>query len=226
MNTAEQETTESLIKHGSYGGNNVVTMSHEAPQSFKFNSNPVDAVLSPMSRSFTEKENHGNVKPTAGKKYDDVIDRFQILKLLETKRKLKSQISPDSDIGVMDRLQILRPQETDCKLNSQNFTETREDNPDHQPSEMAKVGRSSHVTDVMDRFQILKRREAEQVQKSLDSLDTDSDSEDDQPRNKTQICDHLWPDSMMTVGRDSQNEMHVGAEPSGYSDWEHVLRDD
>ncbi|XP_013629213.1 PREDICTED: uncharacterized protein LOC106335280 [Brassica oleracea var. oleracea] len=226
MNTAEQETTESLIKHGSYGGNNVVTMSHEAPQSFKFNSNPVDAVLSPMSRSFTEKENHGNVKPTAGKKYDDVIDRFQILKLLETKRKLKSQNCPDSDIGVMDRLQILRPQETDCKLNSQNFTETREDNPDHQPSEITKIGRSSHVTDVMDRFQILKRREAEQVQKSLNSLDTDSDSEDDQSRNKTQICDHLWPDSMMTVCRDSQNEMHAGAEPSGYSDWEHVLRDD
>ncbi|KAF3506406.1 hypothetical protein F2Q69_00005358 [Brassica cretica] len=235
----EQETTESLIKHGSHGGNNVVTTSRDASQSLIFNSNPVDAVLSLMSRSFTEKENHRNVKPDAQKldtvrqdwhastteeKYDDVIDRFQILKLLETKRKLKSQICPDSDIGVMDRLQILRPQETDCKLNSQNFTETREDNPDHQPSEMAKVGRSSHVTDVMDRFQILKRREVEQVQKSLDSLDTDS--EDDQPRNKTQICDHLWPDSMMTVGRDSQNEMHVGAEPSGYSDWEHVLRDD
>ncbi|XP_013642833.1 uncharacterized protein LOC106347781 isoform X2 [Brassica napus] len=228
INTAEQETTESLIKHGSYGGNNVVTTSHDAPQSFKFNSNPVDAVFSLMSRSFTgglEQENHGNVKPTAGEKYDDVIDRFQILKLLETKRKLKSQNCPDSDIGVVNRLQILRPQETDCKLNSQNFTETREDNPDHQPSEMAKIGRSSHVTDVMDRFQILKRREAEQVQKSLDT-NSDSDSEDDQPRNKTQICDHLWPDSMMTVGRDSQNEMHVGAEPSGYSDWEHVLRDD
>lgn len=228
MKTVEPETTESLIKHGSYGGNNVVTMSHDAPQSFKFNSNPVDAVFSLLSRSFTggsKQENHGNVKPDAQKKYDDVIDRFQILKHLETKRKLKSQNCPDSDIGVIDRVQILKPQETDCKLNSQNFTETRMENLD-QASEMAKIDRSSHVADVMDRFQILKRREAEQVQKSLNSLDIDSDSGDDQPRNKTQICDHLWPDSMMTLGRDSQMKMHVGAEPSAYSDWEHVIKDD
>ena len=58
------------------------------------------------------------------------------------------------------------------------------------------------MTDVMNRFKILERREAEQVHKSLNSLDIDSDSEDDQPRNKTQICDHLLPDSMMTLGRD------------------------
>ncbi|CAH8308051.1 unnamed protein product [Eruca vesicaria subsp. sativa] len=224
-----QETTESLIKHGSYGGNNEVTMmSRDAPQSFKFNSDPVNAVLSLMSRSFTgglEQENHGNVKLDAQKadtiqqestregKYDDVIDRFQILKYLETKRKLKSQNCPDSDIG---RLQILKPQEeTNCKLNSQNFTETRNDNQEEnrdQVLEMAKIGKSSYMTDVMDRFQILKRREAEQVQKSLNSLDIDSDSEDDQPRNKTH---NLWPDSIT-----------VGTEPSAYSDWEHVPKDD
>ncbi|KAF8091586.1 hypothetical protein N665_0443s0043 [Sinapis alba] len=230
MKTAEQETTESLIKHGSNCENNVVTTSHGAPQCFKSSSDPVD-VLSFMSRGFIgglEEENHGNVKPdtqkgdchasTTEEKYDDVIDRFQILKHLETKRKLKSKNCPDSDICVMDRLQILKPQETNCKFNSQNFTETRNDNQEENPdqaSEMANTGRSSHVTDVMDRFQILKRREAEQVQKTLNSLDIDSDSGDDQPRNKTQICDHLWPDSLMTVG----------TEPSAYSDWEHVLKD-
>ncbi|KAJ0231435.1 hypothetical protein HA466_0300800 [Hirschfeldia incana] len=231
MKTVEPETTESLINN--------------APQSFKFNSSPVDAVFSLMSRSLTggsEQENHGIVKPdaqkldtiqqdcrasTTEKKYDDVIDRFQILKHLETKRKLKSQNCPDSDIGVIDRVQILKPEETDCKLNSQNFTKTRMEDPD-QAWEMAKIGRSSHVADVMDRFQILKRRDAEQVQKSLNSLniDSDSDSGDDQPRNKTRISDHLWPDMMMRVSEDSQIEMHVGHEPSAYSDWEHVLKDD
>ncbi|KAG2326863.1 hypothetical protein Bca4012_035768 [Brassica carinata] len=244
MKTVEQVTTESLIKQGSNCGNNVVTTSHDAPQSFIFSSDPMDAVLSLMSRSFTgglEQENHGNVKPDAQKadtiqqdchastregKYDDVIDRFQILKHLETKRKLKSQNCQDSDIGVMDRLQILKPQETNCKLNSQNFMKTRIEENQDQASEMAKIGGSSHVTDVMGRFQILKRREAEQVQKSLNSLDIDSDSEDDQLINKKQICDHLWPDSMMTLGENSQIEMHVETEPSAYSDWEHVGKDD
>ncbi|KAJ0245894.1 hypothetical protein HA466_0175060 [Hirschfeldia incana] len=60
-------------------------------------------------------------------------------------------------------VEMFNPQETNCKLNYQNFSGTRKDNQEENPdqaSEMAKIGRSSHVTDLMDRFQTLKRREA------------------------------------------------------------------
>ncbi|EOA25694.1 hypothetical protein CARUB_v10019047mg [Capsella rubella] len=257
MNSAneEQETTGSIIKHGSNCGDNVVTMSHDAPQSSRFNSDHVDAVLSLMSKSFTggfEHTIHGNVRPddaaTSGKipdatrqefpasttenEHNDVIDQFQILKHQEIERKLKSQKNPDSDIDVMDRFQILKQQETNRKLKTQNCPETnigdQEENPE---AEMAIIGRSSHVGDVMNRFQILKRREAEQVQKSLNNLDMDSDSDNDQQR----MCDHLWSASMLTVPENSPIETCAGeTEPStsgkGYespaSDWEHVLKDD
>lgn len=257
MNNVEEETTESLINHRSNCGKTAVTMSHDAPQSSRFNSDSVDAVLSLMSRSFMgglEQKNHGNFPDaaTSGKipdaiqqespayttedKHNDVIDRFQILKHQETKRKLKSQNCPDSDIDVIDRFQILKQQETNRKLKTQNCPETKmgdqEDNP--EASEMANTGRNSHVSDVMDRFQILKRREAEQVQKSLNSLDINSDSDNDQPRNKAQMVDHLWSASMMTRHGDPQIETCVDNEPSasgkGYespaSDWEHVLKDE
>ncbi|XP_010503607.1 PREDICTED: uncharacterized protein LOC104780769 isoform X2 [Camelina sativa] len=253
---AEQETTESIIEHGSNCGKNVVTMSHDAPQSSRFNSDPVDAVLSLISRSFAgglEHTIHGNIRPddaaasgkipdaiqqtspasTTENKHNDVIDRFQILKQQETERKLKSQKFPDSDIDVMDRFQILNQQETNRKLKTQNSPETimgdQEENP--EAPEMANIGRSSHVGDVMNRFQILKRREAEQVQKSLNSLDMDPDSESDQQR----VRDRLWSASMLTVPANSQIETcGVDTEPStsgkGYespaSDWEHVLKDD
>ncbi|CAA7055983.1 unnamed protein product [Microthlaspi erraticum] len=260
MNNVEQETTESLIKHGSICGNNAVTMSHDAPQSSRFNADPVDAVLSLMSRSFTcalEPSIHGNFTPdaTAGKildaainkesttedKHDDVIDRFQILKHLETKRKLKSQNCPDSDVGVTNLFQILKQQATDRILETQNCPETKvgvqED--DQEGSKMANIGRSSHAGDVMDRFQILKRREAEQVQKSLNSLniDSDSDGDNDQPRSKTLMHGGvLGSASLMTrlCGFNSQMETCVDTKPSApgkgnespTSDWEHVLKDD
>lgn len=225
---AEQETTESIIKHGSNCGNNVVTMSHDAPQSSRLNSDPVDAVLSLMSRSFTgglEQTIHGNIRSddaaTSGKipdakrqespasttenKHNDVIDRFQILKQQETNRKLKTQNCPETKLG---------------------------DQEEHlEASEMANIGSSSHVGDVMNRFQILKRREAEQVQKSLNSLDIGSDSDNDQP----EMRDHLWSASTFIIRGNSQMETcAVDTEPSasdkGYesltSDWEHVLKDD
>uniref|UniRef100_A0A0D3A9H2 Uncharacterized protein n=1 Tax=Brassica oleracea var. oleracea TaxID=109376 RepID=A0A0D3A9H2_BRAOL len=228
MNSAEQETTDSLIKHGSNSGNDIVTMSH-APQSFRFNSDSVSAALSLMSRSFMgglEHEHHGNFKPdtaisrkipdaiqqespgfTTEEKHSDVIDRFQILKQQETKRKLMSQNCSEARIG------------------------DQEENP--EASEVANIGRSSQMSDVMDRFKILKCREAEQVQESLNRLDTDSDSDKEQPRNKTQICDHLW-ESMMIIGGNSVKETCANTEePSasgeGYesptSDWEHVRKD-
>ncbi|KAF3602049.1 hypothetical protein F2Q69_00035987 [Brassica cretica] len=228
MNSTEQETTDSLIKHGSNSGNDIVTMSH-APQSFRFNSDSVSAVLSLMSRSFMgglEHEHHGNFKPdtaisrkipdaiqqespgfTTEEKHSDVIDRFQILKQQETKRKLMSQNCSEARIG------------------------DQEENP--EASEVANIGRSSQMSDVMDRFKILKCREAEQVRESLNRLDTDSDSDKEQPRNKTQICDHLW-ESMMIIGGNSVKETCANTEePSasgeGYesptSDWEHVRKD-
>lgn len=252
---AEQETTESIIKHGSNCGNNVVTMSHDAPQSSRLNSDPVDAVLSLMSRSFTgglEQTIHGNIRSddaaTSGKipdakrqespasttenKHNDVIDRL-IPKQQETERKLKSQKFPDSAIDVIDRFQILKQQETNRKVKTQNCPETKlGDQEEHlEASEMANIGSSSHVGDVMNRFQILKRREAEQVQKSLNSLDIGSDSDNDQP----EMRDHLWSASTFIIRGNSQMETcAVDTEPSasdkGYesltSDWEHVLKDD
>ncbi|CAH8376712.1 unnamed protein product [Eruca vesicaria subsp. sativa] len=215
MNSVEQETSDSFIRHGSNSGNDILKTSHDAPQSSRFNSDSVDSVLlGLMSRSFTGglgQEDHGNFKPdaaTSGKipdttrkeKHNDVIDRFQILKQQETKRKLKSQ---------------------NCD---------QEENP--EASEVANIGRSSQMSDVMDRFKILKRREAEKVQESLNSLDSDSDSE---PRNKTQICEHLWSDSMVTIGGNSVTETCAAntEEPSASgegcesptSDWEHVGKD-
>ncbi|CAF2110606.1 hypothetical protein HID58_081809 [Brassica napus] len=262
INKVEQETAEPIIKHGSNCGNNVVTMWHDAPQSSRFNSAPVGAVLSVMSSSFTgclEQENHGNFKPgvqipdtikqefpvsTTEESHDDVIDRFQILKQQETKGKLKSQNFPDPDIGVIDGFQILEQQETNGKLKSLNSSETRMDDQEDNPeaSEMATIGRSSHLSDFTGRFQVLKRREAEQVQKSLNSVDFDSDSDSDfesdsdsdQPRNRTQRCDYLLSGSTMTIGGNSQIETCANTEPSAYdngyesptSDWEHVLKDD
>ncbi|CAF2084937.1 uncharacterized protein LOC103873054 [Brassica rapa] len=258
INKVEKETAEPIIKHGSNCGNNVVTMSHDAPQSSRFNSAPLGAVLSLMASSFTgclEQENHGNFKPgvqtpdtikqeSPVSTHDDVIDRFRILKQQETKRKLKSQNCPDPDIGVIDRFQILEQQETNGKLKSLNSSETRMDDQEDNPeaSEMATIGRSSHMSDVMGRFQVLKRREAEQVQKSLNCVDSDSDSDSDfesdsdsdQPRNRTQRCDYLLSDSTMTIGGNSQIETCANTEPSAYdngyesptSDWEHVLEDD
>ncbi|KAG2329522.1 hypothetical protein Bca4012_020923 [Brassica carinata] len=248
VNKVEQETAEPLIEHGSSFGNNVVTMSHDGPQSSRFNSAPVDAVLSLMSRSFTGglgQESNGNFKESHAsiteEKYNDVIDRFQILKQQETMRKLKSQNSPDPDIDVIDRFQILEQQETMRKLKSQDCSETRMDDQEDnlEASEMATIGRSSHMSDVMGRFQLLKRREAEQVQKYLNSVDFDSDSDfnsdsdNDQTSSKTQMWDYLWSGSMMTTGGNSKIETCTGAEPSadgkGYesptSDWEHVLKD-
>ncbi|XP_033135132.1 uncharacterized protein LOC103875359 isoform X2 [Brassica rapa] len=218
----------SIIKHGSNSGNDIVTMSH-APQSFRFNSDSVSSVLSVMSRSFMgglEQEHHENFKPdtaisgkirdaiqqespgfTTEEKHSDVIDRFQILKQQETKRKLMSQNCSEARIG------------------------DQEENP--EASEVANIGRSSQMSDVMDRFKMLKRREAEQVEEPLNRLDTDSDSDKDQPRNKTQICDHLW-ESMMIIGGNSVKETCASTEePSasgeGYvspiSDWEHVRKD-
>ena len=237
-------------------------MWHDAPQSSRFNSAPVGAVLSVMSSSFTgclEQENHGNFKPgvqipdtikqefpvsTTEESHDDVIDRFQILKQQETKGKLKSQNFPDPDIGVIDGFQILEQQETNGKLKSLNSSETRMDDQEDNPeaSEMAIIGRSSHLSDFTGRFQVLKRREAEQVQKSLNSVDFDSDSDSDfesdsdsdQPRNRTQRCDYLLSGSTMTIGGNSQIETCANTEPSAYdngyesptSDWEHVLKDD
>ncbi|KAH0854960.1 hypothetical protein HID58_024477 [Brassica napus] len=258
INKVEKETAEPIIKHGSNCGNNVVTMSHDAPQSSRFNSAPLGAVLSLLASSFTgclEQENHGNFKPGVQtpdtikqefpvSTHDDVIDRFRILKQQETKRKLKSQNCPDPDIGVIDRFQILEQQETNGKLKSLNSSETRMDDQEDNPeaSEMATIGRSSHMSDVMGRFQVLKRREAEQVQKSLNCVDSDSDSDSDfesdsdsdQPRNRTQRCDYLLSDSTMTIGGNSQIETCANTEPSAYdngyesptSDWEHVLEDD
>ncbi|CAE6075611.1 unnamed protein product [Arabidopsis arenosa] len=252
---AEKETTESISKHGSSCGNNVVTMSHDASQCSRFNSDPVDAVLSLMSRSFTgglEQTIHGNLRPdaaTSGKipdairqetpasttenKHNDVIDRFQILKQQETERKLKSQKLPDSDIDVIDRFQILKQQETNRKLKTQNCSETKKGDQEEklEASVMANIGRSSHVSDVMDRFQILKRREAEQVKKSLNNLDVDSDSDNDQPQKR----DHLWSASMFPIRGHSQRETcaadtEQSASGKGYesptSDWEHVIKDD
>ncbi|XP_056844252.1 uncharacterized protein LOC130496296 [Raphanus sativus] len=204
INKVEQETAEPLIKDGSTFGNNVVAMSHDAPQSSRFNTAPVDAVLSQMkqeSPASTTEENH-----------DDVIERFQILKHQETMRKLKSQ-----------------------ETYSETMDEQEEDNPD--ASEMATIGRSSHMSDVMGRFQMLKRREAEQVQKPLNSVvdfDSDWDSEFESDSDSDQRCDYLLSDSMMTTGGNSQIETCANTEPSadgkGYesptSDWEHVLKDD
>ncbi|KAJ0253735.1 hypothetical protein HA466_0113750 [Hirschfeldia incana] len=234
INSVVQETAEPLMKDGSTFGNNVVAMSHDAPQSSRFNTAPVEAVLSLMSPASTTEETHS-----------DVIDRFQILKNQETKRKLKSQNCSDPGIGVIDRFQILEHQETTCKLKSQDLSETRmdeqeEDNPD--ASELATTGSRSHMSDVMGRFQMLKRREAEKVQKSLNIVDFDSDSDSDfesdsdsdQSRNETQRCDYLWSVPMMTIGGNSQIETCANTEPSadgkGYesptSDWEHVLKED
>ncbi|KAF8104888.1 hypothetical protein N665_0166s0069 [Sinapis alba] len=228
INKVEQETSEPLIKHGSTCGNNVVIMSHDAPQSSRFNSAPVGAVLSLMSTGCLGPENHGNFKP-------DV----QILDTI--KQESPASTTEENYNDVIDRFQIVKQQETNSKLKSQNCSETRldeqEDNP--EASEMATIGRSSHMSDVMGRFQIVKRREAEQVQKSLNSLDSDSysdsdfdsDSDNDQTRNRTQMYDYLWSGS---IGGNSQIEMCAGTEPSadgkGYesptSDWEHVLKDD
>lgn len=244
---AEKETTESISKHGSSCGNNVVTMSHDASQCSRFNSDPVDAVLSLMSRSFT-----GGLRPdvatsvkipdairqespasTTENKHNDVIDRFQILKQQETERKLKSQKLTDSDIDVIDRFQILKKQETNRKLKTQNCPETKKGDQEEklEASVMANIGRSSHVSDVMDRFQILKRREAEQVKRSLNNLDVDSDSDNDQPQKR----DHLWSASMFPIRGHSQRETcaadtEQSASGKGYesptSDWEHVIKDD
>ncbi|CAH2064635.1 unnamed protein product, partial [Thlaspi arvense] len=244
INNVEQETAESLIKHGRNCGNNVVTTSHDAPQSSRFNSDPVDAVLSLMSRSFMgalEPNIDGNFKPdaTSGKipdaiqkesstasttedKHNDVIDRFQILKHQETKRKLKSQNCPDTDIG---QFQILK----------QTKMGVQEDNP--EASKMANIGKSGHVSDVMDRFQILKSREAaEQVLKSLNRLDIDSDSDadSDQPRRKTQMRGDLesgWRMTRLCEFSPQIGETCVDTEAGkGYesptSDWEHVRKDD
>ncbi|CAH8320481.1 unnamed protein product [Eruca vesicaria subsp. sativa] len=92
----------------------------------------------------------------------------------------------------------------------------QEENPG--ASEVANIYRSSQMSDVMDRFKILKRREADKVQETVNSLDSDSDSE---PRNKTQICDHLWSDSMITIVGNSVTEMTHAAnteEPSASGD--------
>ncbi|KFK34229.1 hypothetical protein AALP_AA5G117700 [Arabis alpina] len=226
MNNVEQETTESLIKHRGNCGNNVVPMSHDTPQSSRFNSDPVDAVLSFISRSFIgglEQKNHGNFHDaaTSGK----IVDTIQ--------QESSASTREDKHNDVIDRFQILKNQETNRKLKSQNCPETKmgkqEDNP--EASDMVNTGRSSHVSDVMDRFQILKRRE-ELVQKTLNSLDIDSDSDNDQP--KAQMRDHLWSASMMTRHGNPQMETCVDNEPSasgkGYesptSDWEHVRKDD
>ncbi|KAF8093227.1 hypothetical protein N665_0387s0014 [Sinapis alba] len=231
MNNVEQETTGSLIKHGSNSGNDiVVTMSHDAPQSSRFNSDPVNAVLSLMSRSFMsglEHEHHGSFKPdaaTSGK----IPDAVQLESPAAT--------TEEEHNDVIERFQILKQQETNRKLKSRNCSETRIDDQEENPdaSKVANIRRSSQMSDVMDRFKILKRREAEQVEESLNSLDTDSDSDKDQPRNKTQICDHLWSDSMMTIGGNSvietcANTEEPSASGEGYesptSDWEHVRKD-
>ncbi|CAN7110631.1 unnamed protein product [Brassica rapa subsp. narinosa] len=211
----------SIIKHGSNSGNDIVTMSH-APQSFRFNSDSVSSVPSVMSRSFfggLEQEHHGNFKPdtaisgkiqdaiqqessgfTTEEKHSDVIDRFQILKQQETKRKLMSQNCSEARIG------------------------DQEENP--EASEVANIGRSSQMSDVMDRFKMLK---PEQVEESLNRLDTDSDSDKDQPRNKTQICDHLWESMMIIGGNSVASTEEPSASGEGYespiSDWEHVRKD-
>ncbi|KAH0854990.1 LOW QUALITY PROTEIN: hypothetical protein HID58_024475 [Brassica napus] len=222
----EKETAEPIIKHGSNCGNNC---SHFWPAA---------------SPGCLEQENHGNFKPGVQtpdtikqefpvSTHDDVSDS----EAAGTKRKLKSQNCPDPDIGVIDRFQILEQQETNGKLKSLNSSETRMDDQEDNPeaSEMATIGRSSHMSDVMGRFQVLKRREAEQVQKSLNCVDSDSDSDSDfesdsdsdQPRNRTQRCDYLLSDSTMTIGGNSQIETCANTEPSAYdngyesptSDW-------
>lgn len=216
MNNVEQETTDSLIQHGrSISGNDTVTKSHDAPQSSRFNSDPVNAVLSLMSRSFMgglAQEHHQNFTPNAA-----------------TFGKIPDAIQQETHNDVTDRFQILKQQETKRKLKSQKCDQ--EENP--EASKVANIGRSSQMSDVMDRFNILKRREAEKVQRSLNSLDTDSDS--DKPRNKTQICDRLWSDSIMTIGGTSVIATCAGnsEEPSASgegcesptSDWEHVRKD-
>ncbi|KAH0942537.1 hypothetical protein HID58_002174 [Brassica napus] len=225
MNSAEQETTDSLIKHGSNSGKDIVTMSH-APQSFRFNSDSVSAVPSVMSRSFfggLEQEHHGNFKPDTAI-FGKIRDAIQ--------QESSGFTTEEKHIDVIDRFQILKQQETKRKLMSQNCSEARigdqEENP--EASEVANIGRSSQMSDVMDRFKMLK---PEQVEESLNRLDTDSDSDKDQPRNKTQICDHLW-ESMMIIGGNSVKETCASTEePSasgeGYespiSDWEHVRKD-
>ncbi|AEE78549.1 hypothetical protein [Arabidopsis thaliana] len=252
---ADKDTPESIIKHGSNCGKNAATMSHDASESSRINSDPVDAVLSVMSRSFTgglEQTIRGNLRPddatfakipdaiwqetsasTTENKHREVIDRFQILKEQETERKLKSQKLPDSDIDVIDRFQILKQQETNRKLKAQKCPETKKGDQEDklEGSVMANMGRSSDVSDVMDRFQILKRREAEQVKKSLNSMDVDSDSENDQPQKR----DHLWSDSLFPIRGHSQRETcaadtEQSASGKGYesptSDWEHVIKDD
>ncbi|CAH8347380.1 unnamed protein product [Eruca vesicaria subsp. sativa] len=242
LNVVEQETTESLIKDGGNCRNNVVTVSHDAPQSSRFNSGPVEAVISLMSRSFThssEQEDHVNFKPDAPT--PDTVQQESLASTTEEKY-----------INVIDRFQILKHQEMNRKLKSEDFSETRinEQEESSDASEMATIGRSSHMSDVMGSFQMLKRREVEQVQKSLNSVDFDSDSgsdfdsdscsyfdsesENDQPRNKTQMCDYLCAGSMMATGGNSKIETCANTEPSadgeGYesptSDWEHVLKDD
>ncbi|KAG2311561.1 hypothetical protein Bca4012_026029 [Brassica carinata] len=233
MNNVEQESTDSFIKHGSNSGKDIVTMSHDAPQSTRFNSDHrVNAVLSLMSRSFMgglEQEHHGNFKhdaATSGKIPD------------ATQQESPGFTTEEKHRDVTDRFQILKQQETKHKLKSQNCSKTRIDDQEENPeanSEVANIGRSSQMSDVMDRFKILRRREAEQVQKSLNSLDADSDSDKDKPSNKTQICDHPWSESMMTVGGNSVKETCANSteEPSasgeGYesptSDWEHVRKD-
>lgn len=231
MNNVEQEATDSFIKHGSSSvpGKDIVTMSHDAPLSTRFNSDPLNAVLSIMSRSFMgglEQVHHGNFKPdaaTSGKTPD------------ETQQESPGFTTEEKHRDVTDRFQILKQQETKCKLKSQNCSiDDQKENPEAN-SEVANIGRSSQMSDVMDRFKILKRREAEKIQKSLNSLDADSDSDKDEPSNKTQICDHPWSESVMTVGGNSVKETCANSteEPSasgeGYesptSDWEHVRKD-
>ncbi|KAJ0230422.1 hypothetical protein HA466_0307780 [Hirschfeldia incana] len=230
-NNVEQEATESLIKQGSNSGKDIVTMSHDAPLITRFNSDPVNAVLSLMSRSFMgglEQVHHGNFKPDAATS-GNILDA--------TQQESPAFTTEEKHNDVIDRFQILKQQETKRKFKSQNCSKKRIDDQEENPEancEVANIGTRSQMSDVMDRFNILKRREAEQVQKSLNSLDTDSVSDKDMPRNKTQSCDHPWSESMMTVDGNSVKGTCADTEEpfasgegceSPTSDWEHVRKD-
>ncbi|CAN8254840.1 unnamed protein product [Cochlearia groenlandica] len=233
MNNVEHETTGSLFKERSnIGNNNVVTMSDDAPQSSIINPDPLDAVLSLMSRSFTstlEPNILGNFKPDATfGKIPDVKQQESSASITENKHR-----------DVIDRFQILKHQETNRKLKTQNCTEN---NP--EALEIAKIGISRDASDVMDRLQILKRREAEQAKRSVNSLNIDSDSDKDKPRSKTQMHDgdllgsasmaktRLWGTNseMETCVVDDDDDDEPSASGKGYesptSDWEHVRNDD
>ncbi|CAH8320482.1 unnamed protein product [Eruca vesicaria subsp. sativa] len=53
MNNVEQEKTESFIKHGSNTGNDILKLSHDAPQSSRFNSDSVDSAATTGSRAWS-----------------------------------------------------------------------------------------------------------------------------------------------------------------------------